>query len=90
MGEIQFRQTFRKSRGIKIHNSKILNFKKPLNFFTHFLNVFIDYTKHLALLLLRLNNYIKFSLKNHIKKPFFNFLVSDRQISNYYKFIRKL
>jgi len=48
---IQVRHTVRKSRGIKIHNSKILNFKKPLNFFTHF---FKDLTKHLALLLFRM------------------------------------
>jgi len=72
MGEIQVRQTFRKFRGIKIHNSKILNFKKPLNFFTHFLNVFIDYTKHLALLWLQMINCINFSLK----------FMANRQISH--------
>jgi len=66
MRVIQVRQTFRKSRGIKIHSSKFFNFEKPLNFF-------IDYTKHLALLLLQMINYIKFSLKFHIKTAIFKF-----------------
>jgi len=39
---IKVRQTVRKFRGIKVYNPKILNFKKPLNFFTHFLNAFMD------------------------------------------------
>jgi len=74
MRVIQFRQTYRKSRGVKIHRTKILNFKKPLDFFIDFLNVFIDYTKHLALLLLQMINYVNFSLKFPIKTVPFKFL----------------
>ena len=73
MRVIQFRQTYRKSRGVKIHRSKILNFKKPLDFFIDFLNDFIDYTKHLAFLLMQMINYINFSMKFHIKTVLFKF-----------------
>jgi len=73
MRAIPFRQTYRKSRGVKIHRSKILNFKKPLDFFIDFLNVCINYTKHLALLLLQMINYINFSLKFPIKTVLLKF-----------------
>ena len=73
MGEIEVRQTFRKSRGVKIHSSKILNFKKPLNIFTHFFHVLIDYTKHLALFLLQMINYNNFALKFSMKTVLFKF-----------------
>jgi len=73
MRVIQFRQTYRKSRGVKIHRSKNLNFKKPLDLFIDFLNVFMDYTKHLALSLLQMINYINFSLKFPTKTVLFKF-----------------
>ena len=95
---------FSKVWGITIRNSIVLNFKKPLNFFTYFLNVFIDYTKNLALRLLQIINYIKFSFKKSYKNSFFHFFyfwlfetgvfkfefcIADRQISNFCKFFRK-